>query len=47
MVNSIPEEDILERVEKAHKAYESSTEEWARNYWLSVISRLRNRFSTH
>ena len=46
-LNSMSEEQVLERVEKAHKAYESSTSEWSRNYWMSVISRLRNRFSTH
>ena len=46
-LNSMTEEQVLERVEKAHKAYESSTSEWSRNYWMSVISRLRNRFSTH
>jgi len=45
-MNSVPEEQVLECVEKAHKAYKASTNEWARNYWWSVISRLRNRFLT-
>ena len=46
-LNSMTEEQVLERVEKAYKAYESATTDWSRNYWMSVISRLRNRFSTH
>ncbi len=38
------EESILERVEKAYKAYEGSTSEWARNYWMSVITSLKRKY---
>jgi hypothetical protein len=41
------EEQVLEKVEKAHKAYESSTSDWAKNYWLTVFTRLKNRFPVH
>ena len=37
------EEQILERVEKAFKAYELSTSKWAKNYWMSVIRALKRK----
>ncbi len=33
----------LERVERAHKAYEQATSEWSKNYWTVVIARLKKR----
>ena len=46
LLSNITEESILERVEKAYKAYEDSTSEWARNYWMSVISSLKRKYPT-
>ena len=43
-LNSMTEEQVLERVEKAYEAYEGSTSEWARNYWMSVISSLKRKY---
>jgi len=40
------EEEVLERVEKAHKAYKSSTSKWAKNYWMLVISSLKRKYPT-
>lgn len=45
--SNMTEEQVLEKLEKAHKAYESSTSDWARTYWLTVLSRLKNRFPVH
>jgi len=45
-VNLMTEEEVLERVEKAHKAYKSSTSKWAKNYWMLVISSLKRKYPT-
>ena len=45
--SNMTEEQVLEKLEKAHKAYESSTSDWAKTYWLTVFSRLKNRFPVH
>ena len=42
-LNNMTEEQILERVEKAFKAYELSTSKWAKNYWMSVIRALKRK----
>ncbi len=44
LLSNITEESILERVEKAYEAYEGSTSEWARNYWMSVITSLKRKY---
>ena len=46
LLSSMTEEQVLERVEKAYKAYEESTSEWARNYWMSVVSSLKRKYPT-
>jgi hypothetical protein len=46
-LNNMTEEEVLEKVEKAHIAYEASTSDWAKTYWLTVLSRLKNRFPVH
>ena len=44
--NRMTEEEVLERVEKAYKAYEGSTSKWAKNYWLLVITGLKRKYPT-
>jgi len=41
------EEEVLERVEKAHQAHKRSTSKWAKNYWLSVIASLKRKYPTY
>jgi hypothetical protein len=45
-LNNMTEEQVLERVEKAYRAYEGSTSKWAKNYWLIVINGLKRRYPT-
>ena len=41
--NSTDQVALLRRVEAAYNAYKQSTSEWGKNYWITVIARLKNR----